>query len=93
MIHSDDAFDQVIRFYDQELPKLERAAETIDFGQWQREYSEGGAAYTCYGVDINMLTTETGCIYLSPELAATKIELLRFRSEGGNVPCPGISHE
>lgn len=78
--------DVVLSFYDQHLDIQPWPA---DREQWRKE--ELGSStylYSCYAGDINGLTTETGCIYISNEGGSTLIETMLFRSEGGNIPCP-----
>jgi hypothetical protein len=80
------SLDTVLSFYDQHLDVQPWPADT---GQWRREKLEGSKyLYSCYAGDINGLTTETGCIYVSGEKERSHIETVLFRSEGGNIPCP-----
>lgn len=77
--------DVVLLFYDQHLDVQPWPA---DRGQWRREELEDSKyLYSCYAGDINGLTTETGCIYVSSEKESPHIEGMLFRSEGGNTPC------
>ncbi len=79
------AMDTVLSFYDQRLGVQPLPADT---GQWRREeLSDSRHLYSCYGVDINGLSTETGCIYVSKQGEGTHIEGMLLRSEGDNIPC------
>lgn len=81
-----NSIESVLQFYDEKLNVQQFPANT---GQWKREIlSDGRYLYSCYGVDINLLTTETGCIYLKGETGSTAIETMLLRSEGSNTPCP-----
>ena len=81
-----DSIEAVLEFYDQRLNVQPFPGDT---GQWRREeLSTSKYLYSCYGVDINLLTTETGCIYVNPGGAGTHIETQLLKSEGGSIPCP-----
>lgn len=78
--------DSVILFYDQRLNVRPYPADT---GQWRREQiSQSKYLYSCFGVDINWLTAETGCIYVSGDIEITRIETRLLRGEGGSSACP-----
>jgi hypothetical protein len=79
---------EVTMFYDKRLANLQRSILGTEVGKWEKETSENQVDYSCYGNDINRLTTETGCISLSELENKTVIETTRLRSEGGNTPCP-----
>lgn len=79
--------DSILSFYDENLKPQSPLEANV--GQWSKELMGNSKyLYACYGVDINRLTTETGCIYISEEEEGTLIEAILFRSEGGNIPCP-----
>ena len=77
----------VLAFYDDALDVQPRPGDT---GLWTRqELAPGDFWYTCYGTDINRLSTETGCITVRRQAQGTvSIEGLLLRSEGNNVQCP-----
>ncbi len=78
--------DTVLAFYDERLDIQPRPG---DIGLWRREELEDARyLYSCYGVDINGLSTETGCIYVSEQKMGTRVEGMLFRSEGDNLQCP-----
>lgn len=82
-----DSIEAVLSFYDQQL----NAQPWLDAGtnQWGKEaLGNSNYLYLCYGVDINRLTTETGCIYVSSRESGSTIEAVLFRSEGGYIQCP-----
>jgi hypothetical protein len=82
-----DSVDLVLAFYDTEL-KSHTGTDYADTGEWYRSRKENGTyLYRCYGVDINGLTTETGCIYVAPSVSGALIEGWLLRSEGGHVQC------
>jgi hypothetical protein len=83
-----DPLEEVLLFYDEELAAVRSHYGGRDLGQWQREDSEERVYYYCYGRDINRVTTETGCIIVSGTTETTVVETIRYRSEGGSVPCP-----
>jgi hypothetical protein len=86
-IFTTDSLESVFQFYDQHLkpttPTLARMSE------WSREQSNPlGAQYGCYNVDYDGMHIETGCIQVSAEDAATKIEISFRRSvNGSTVSC------
>lgn len=80
-----DPMETVIDFY---VTNLDVQPWPADTGQWKKVTLDSGILFYCMGVDINGLTTETGCIYLRENGQGTFIEAELFRSEGGNVPCP-----
>jgi len=61
-----------------------------DTGLWTRqELTPGAFLYTCYGSDINRLSTETGCITVRRQAQGmVSIEGQLLRSEGSNAQCP-----
>lgn len=78
--------EEVLLFYDKTLDVQPWPA---DIGLWRREkLTENSYLYSCYGVDINGLSTETGCIYLYQRDENTHIVGILLRSEGDNLPCP-----
>jgi hypothetical protein len=84
--YTTESLESVFQFYDQHLkpttPTLAKMSE------WSREQSNPlGILYGCYNVDYDGMHIETGCIQVSAEDAATKIEISFRRSGGGIVPC------
>ncbi len=77
----------VLAFYDNALDVQPRPGDT---GLWTRqELAPAVLLYTCYGSDINRLSTETGCITVRRQAQGTvSIEGLLLRSEGSNAQCP-----
>ena len=85
---SSDSLESILSFYDQHLnaqPALE-----ADVGQWGKEILENSTyLYSCYGVDINGLTTETGCIYITTnEGKENRIKDALYWGEGAKQQCP-----
>jgi hypothetical protein len=81
-----DPIEAVLIYYDQRLDIQPYPAE---IGFWTRqELPDARTLYTCGSVDINRITTETGCIYVSSSNGTTQIETLLMRSEGGIMACP-----
>lgn len=73
-------------FYSQHLGA--QPALLADKGEWRQEkLSNGTYLFSCYAADINRITTESGCIYVSADGSYTRIEGELNRSEGSNVPC------
>lgn len=77
----------VLAFFDNALDVRPWPGDT---GLWTRqELAPGAFLYTCYGTDINHLSTETGCITVRrPAQGMVSIEGLLLRSEGSNTQCP-----
>lgn len=82
---TDDSMEQVVNFYDKELPELAYSFGTYDLGHWKKQEFSDYTFYYCYGRDINFFTNETGCIYVFEEDEKTIIEAIRYRSTS---PCP-----
>ena len=81
-----DPIDIVLQFYNQQLDA--RHLYLADSNDWKQEQlSDSKYLFSCYGNDINLLSTESGCIYVSIEGVYTRIEGDLARSEGSNVPC------
>jgi hypothetical protein len=81
-----DSFDMVVSYYNDQLNA--QTPDLVDTGQWSLErLSVSTFLYSCRGVDINGLTTETGCIFVSREASSTRIRTQLWRSEGGHIPC------
>lgn len=81
-----DPIETVLDYYDRRLDA--REPSFADTGQWSREQlSNSTIFYSCYGVDINRITTETGCILVSQEASNTRIQTQLWRSEGAHTPC------
>jgi hypothetical protein len=82
---STDSLTSVLQFYDQQLDVQPFPG---DIGQWRREkLADSRYLYSCYGVDINNTTTETGCIYIDSDGTNTYIRTELLRAEGANNPC------
>ncbi len=85
-IITSDSVDTVLEFYNQHLGV--KPVFVSDKGEWRREQLNNGAyLFSCYAGDINRITTESGCIYVSIDGINTKIAGELNRSEGSNVPC------
>ena len=83
---TEDAFETVSNFLDDHLEVKD--AFGGDIGDWVKEIiGEQNYLYSCYGADINLITTESGCIYVRDTGNGTKIEISFYRSEGSYVPC------
>lgn len=83
---TDDSIEEVLSFYDRTLTDLQYNIISPGYtGQWKKWYYSGYIHYDCYGNDINFLTGEVGCIYISREGDGTVIEARRYR---GTTPCP-----
>ena len=83
-----DETSEVISFYDQRLLDGQHFLGGIYLGEWQREeLANGKWLYSCYGNDINGITTETGCVYVRQHEEGVLVESDFFRSEGGHTPC------
>lgn len=75
----------VLSFYD---AKLNAQTGSVDFREWSKELrKDGDYLYSCYAVDINLLTTETGCIWVSGSQESTQIKVAVLRGEGGSWSC------
>ena len=85
---TEDPSEKVLSFYDEELAAVRSYISGYELGQWKREDSGDRTYYYCYGRDLNRVTTETGCISVSVTAETTRVETVRYRSEGSNVPCP-----
>jgi hypothetical protein len=81
------SINSVLSFYDYELTEKSLKLLGYNLGEWQKNVDNETTSYSCYGGDINLLTTETGCIYIRASGEDTLIEAVRYRSEGGHVPC------
>lgn len=78
--------EMLLQFYDRELNAQPVRTE---YGQWVKEKLTASATYlySCYSNDINGITTETGCIYISSNGKTPSVKTEFFRSEGGHIPC------
>lgn len=86
-IMSQDSLDSVLEFYNLNLAT--KPIFEADKGDWKMEkLNDTRYLFSCYGVDINRITTESGCVYVSLEGNYVKIDGDLARSEGSNVPCP-----
>lgn len=82
-----DPVESVLSFYDDTLQAQSPLEAGV--GDWGKEQlTESLYLYSCYGVDINRLTTETGCILISNQEEQNKIRALLYLGEGSNQPCP-----
>ena len=84
---ADVPLNQVLQFYDSKF-RVDQSSRS-ESGHWSKtKIDETHYLYDCYGVDINGLTTETGCIFVS-QVSASKTRVLMhlYRSEGSNIPC------
>lgn len=80
-----ESIETILRFYDEQLDIQPYPGDT---GQWIREtLPDSRYLYSCFGNDINGMTTETGCIYISSDGMTSRITTDFFRSEGGHIPC------
>lgn len=87
-IITSDAFDQVINFYNQHLNP--QPAAGFATGVWRQLDTQATfVSYACSSSDINMLTAETGCIFIIKEADKTSIVTELLTSEGSSVPCQG----
>jgi hypothetical protein len=86
--HTTDSLEEVISFYDIQTALVRSNLYGYNLGNWNKEIRDGIVYYWCYGGDINLVTTETGCITLTSTDGVVEIETLRLRSEGSNTPCP-----
>jgi len=85
--------NSVMVFYDERLLTGEHSLGDINLGEWHRkELQDGRLLYECVGIDINLLTVETGCIYISKQNEGTYIESWFLRSEGGTITCSRIKN-
>jgi len=81
--------NEVISFYDARLLTGQHQLGNIELGEWRKEHlKDERLLYHCAGTDINLLSTETGCVYISKKDQDTYIESWFFRSEGTHIPCP-----
>lgn len=85
-ITTQDSLVSVLEFYTQNLDT--KPIFEADTGDWKmEELSSNRYLFSCYGADINLITTESGCIYVSSNGVYTRIDGNFARSEGSNVPC------
>lgn len=86
---TDEPLNKLLSFYDQRLnakPALE-----ADVGEWGREELHTDIyLFSCYGVDINRYTTETGCVYVVNQREENKRTVIAnlYKGEGANPQCP-----
>ena len=81
------SIDTLLSFYDRQLNVQFSSSATM--GHWSRmDLGSGNYGYSCAAADINGLSSETGCIYISQQPNGFLIETLLIRSEGSNLPCP-----
>lgn len=81
-----DNLATVVSFYDARLMPTDGGDPT---NHWAKEtLPASNYLYRCYGSDVNLLTTETGCIYVEPQIGGTtQIRISFFRGEGNGWPC------
>lgn len=85
-ILTQDSLESVLEFYSQNLRT--KSIYIADTGDWtMEELSTNKYLFSCYAPDMNRITTESGCVYVSFEKTYTRIEGNLTRSEGSNVPC------
>ncbi len=86
-IYTTESLESVFQFYGQHLKPVPPTLAGMN--EWSREHlNPPGDLYACSRVDSDGVTTETGCVYVSAEGAATKIEISFRRSVNGTtVPC------
>ena len=85
-ITTKDSLETVLEFYTQSLGV--KPIFDADTGDWRMErLSDKRYLLSCYGADINGVSTESGCIYVSVDGSHTKIDGDLYRSEGSNIPC------
>jgi hypothetical protein len=83
---TEDDYSKVIDFFTQRLSA--KKPLLADINEWRVEkLSDSETLFSCYSVDINFLTTETGCIYVYDQDQQVTIETSLIRSEGANAPC------
>ena len=81
-----DSQATVLQFYNQHLGIS--STSVVDTGDWKQEkLSDSKYLFSCYSVDLNGLSTESGCIYVSVSGEYIEIDGELNRSEGSNVPC------
>jgi hypothetical protein len=84
----DEPIDEVLSFYDSRLLGKEYRVGGIYLGQWNKqELGNSQFLYYCYGGDINLMTSESGCIYVRHQGQKTRIAAYLYRSEGANTQC------
>jgi hypothetical protein len=83
-----DPMEKVLLFYDEQLSQIQTHIFGNNLGQWEKEEIGNRVHYYCYGGDLNRATSETGCISIHKTAETTRIDIVRYRSEGGNTPCP-----
>lgn len=85
MLEAEVPIQTVLAFYDQELSAQ---IGSTDFREWSKELREDSSyLYSCYAVDINLLTAETGCIWVTGSQKSTQIKTALLRGEGGSWGC------
>jgi hypothetical protein len=85
-IYTTESLESVFQFYDQHLKPTTPTRARMN--EWSREHLNPPRGLdACQRVDADGVTTETGCISVSAEGAATKIEISYRHSEGGSASC------
>lgn len=86
-VNTQDSTEMVLEFYTNKLNA--NSASTVEKGKWRMQLlEEDQYLFSCYANDINRITTESGCVYISSEKERTYIVGKFYRSEGSNVQCP-----
>jgi hypothetical protein len=81
-----DSLETVVTYYDKTLDA--QPSQNSEPAVWRTEKLNNGYLYWCYSADINLLTAETGCIYVLKNDVGTSLEYRLRRSEGGHLTCP-----
>jgi len=82
-----DNIEIVLHFFDRHLDAADPSVAVTN--QWRKVKTNGSSyLYYCYAGDVNLITTESGCIYIKPDGNNTLVRSMFFRSEGTNTPCP-----
>lgn len=81
-----DNFETVLSYFDRTLAV--KPIGIADTGDWRKEKMDQETyLYSCYSADINLLTVETGCIYVVSHGQVTDIRSWLLTGEGSNTPC------
>jgi hypothetical protein len=83
---TDEDYLKVVDFFTQQLNA--EGPLLADDNEWRvKKLSDYETLFSCYGVDINLITAETGCIYVYDQDQQVIVETSLIRSEGANTPC------
>lgn len=86
---TDEPLNKLLSFYNQRLNA--KSALEADVGVWSREELHPTIyLFSCYGVDLNRYTTETGCIYIVNQKEEKKRMVIAklYWGEGADPQCP-----